>query len=378
MRRSVVVVGLLALLSFGATLAQETPSVFCGDLSTADCSIRIASAQAMNTLESASFRFDLNVQSSNLPGMGFPFDLRLNGSGRYALDMAGLQALELAPELNELPGWVESALQAVQANATVVLHLPTALVDVHAATAAAFPSKVGFDLRLADGFAYLNLDKLAELDAGGGLPGGWMGIDLAGFYRRLLEQQLPFGAPGLGTGAASALADPALTAVFTQIERLADSSAGGQSQAVFRTTSDLSRLLADPNQREALRAALLASLERLALTVEDVDPLLEAYSGLLQGLVVETTEYIGLDDYYVHRLSLSLAWSPDLSALERLAGAAPVAASSVFSIRLNAQLSLDSFNTAAPEPAPEDVFIIPLNQFLPAPPSAGVRRLMSA
>lgn len=367
----VTLVTLIVLLSPRAALMQDAPPVFCGDLSSADCALLDRSAAAMRTLESAGFRFDVNLQTSSLPGLGFPFDLRLNGAGQYALDAASLNALDPTPDWDGLPGWVEAALKLLRADATVVLHLPTALVDVHAGAGAAFPSKVGFDLRLAEGFAYFSLDKLAELGIGEGLPVGWLGIDAAGFYRRLLEQQTPLAAPDLGRGAAAALADPALLAAFTRIERLEDSTDGSQTLAVFRTTTDLGQLLADPAEREALRAALLANLERLGLTAEEVDPLLEAYTGLFQGLVIETTEYVGVDDHYVHRATLALAWSPDLNALDRLAGVAPTLDASALSVWLNAQISLEAFNAAAPAAAPDEAFIIPLNQLAPAPPSAG-------
>lgn len=370
MQKLVLIIVALAVFSVGgAALAQVSPPpVFCGDLAAFDCAILRESAAVMGEMESMGFDFDMHLSITNLPDMPDSLRLRLNGGGSLVLDLAQVDALSGVPDalLSDpalLPQYMESLVKAISTDATLILHLPQSLVESHSQIDVPFPVKVALEFRLVDGFAYANLDKLAELDDGW-LPSGWFGFDLAGLYRAVLEQQNPFET----FNPASSMADPALMESYMSIARLEDISLGGQTAAVFDSRLDMGALFASPDYRDELRRALELSIDAMGFTQDEVDLLLDAYAGMLQGLVIHTQNSIGLEDKYVYRSAMSLDWTMDLTAFDRLLGGSlplpPIR------LTMDIQVELHSFNAVPAIGVPQNALIIPLNNWFPARPSA--------
>ncbi len=355
---------LLAVLG-GVTAAQDIPT-FCGDLSDDDCTVLTDSAQTMRELDSAVFHLDFDFGMSGIPGME-SVNFEMTGDGALAMDWEALSALLVSPEemmanVEELPQMVETALEAIAADATFVIQIPAELAEQ---SGTELPEQVSFSVRLVEGFAYINLDKLAELDTTGSMPRGWQGIDLAEFYRGLLEQQMDmmgemFSSMGGMTGSMGVFTDPEFIGRFTTIERAADAEIDGQATAVFETSLDYDAMFSDPAMEEYLRSMFdgMSGFTGQETDEEMVDMMLSMYAQMFDGLVLETTQTIGLDDHFVHRMTAHFDWTPNFGAMM---GTTTSANMPEMTFAFDAQVNLARFNDAPEITAPEDATIYPLD-----------------
>lgn len=364
----------LALLG-GIVSAQDTAAPFCGDLSEEDCTLLTEAMETMGDLDSAVFHLDVDFVMSGLPDATLStLDFQVSGDGAFAVDGDALSAFTLSPEtmtenLDELPQMFEEAIQAISADVILVFDIPPELIAQAAIAGVALPDKVSLSARLVEGFAYINLDKLAELDTTGSLPRGWQGLDLAGFYRRTLEQQIQIDVLGemlgLQGGTLSVFANPDFMARFTTLERLQDTEVDEQRAAVFQTTIDYDALFSDPAVQEALRAQFTNAGTFGGVKPDDaaIDQIMAMYSQMFDGLALEMTQTVGLDDRYIHGIGVHVDWTPNLGS----SGAFGSSASTPqMNFLFDLQFDLDHFNDAPQITAPEGATIYPLDLLVPA------------
>jgi hypothetical protein len=368
--RVIVTLVLVALAVLGGVATAQDIPVFCGDLSEDDCALLTEATETMREVESAVFHLDLDFSLSGIPEA--PVDsihFQINGDGAFALDNEALRALGefyTSPEtmmenIEELPTMIADALQAISADATFVLEIPAELREE---SPTPLPDRVSLSARLVDGFIYINLDKLADLDATGSMPRGWQGFDLAGFYRELLEQQMDtfeeaFSAmPGLNT--MNAFADPEFMSNFTTLERLEDAEIDGQDAAVFQTTLDYGAMFSDPTIQDYLRSSLegMGGFGGTKPDPEMVEMMMNMYAQMFDGLTLEMTQTIGQDDHYIHQVGMHLDWTPAFGAMFGMRGAN-------MNFVFDLQIDLARFNDAPEITAPEDATIHPLDLMAP-------------
>jgi hypothetical protein len=355
----------------GVVSAQDFP-VFCGDLSDDDCTLLTEATETMRGVESAIFHLDFDFAMSGLPDSAMDsINFQIGGDGAFAVDgdaLSTLGAFYMSPEdivenIEELPAMFEEAIQAISADVTLVIEIPPELSEL---SPTAMPEQVSLSARLVDGFAYVNLDKLAELDTSGSMPRGWQGIDLAGLYRDLLEQQIP-SMNGLlssmtGFGSMSAFTDPEYLATFTTVERLDDSEVDGQAAAAFETTLDYGALFSDPTMLDVMRSSLegMGGFGGTKPDRETIDMMMNMYATMFDGLELEMTQTVGLDDHYVHQLGVFMDWTPAFGAMMGMSSANMPEMRFVMDVHVD----LARFNDAPEISAPEDVTIYPIEGLL--------------
>lgn len=349
--------------------AQDVPPTFCGTLADADCTILTDSAAAMRELHSAAFSFQLDLGLANLP-QSQPSDmqLRLTGDGAYAVDSEALSALMVSPSemmqnMDKLPQILEDALKAISADANLVLYLPQNMPN----SSQRLPEKVGLSVRMVDGIGYINMDKLAELDTSGDLPKGWVGIDLVDFVKQVMASQ----AGGLGAMSGmgsmnmdtmSLYSDPEFMKTFMTISRVDDTTVDGQNAAVFNQSIDLDALYSSEEIQQMMRDQFENMGSTSGLTDRQLNAIMDMYTNMFDGFVINVSQTIGLDDHYVHQMSASLDWAFDMSSMMSSLGAGSAGSKmEPINISFSFQGSLSQFNNAPEITAPEDAKIIPLN-----------------
>ncbi len=354
-RLRVFIVAVAALaFGIGNVYAQDVPS-FCGTLSEADCTILVESQEAMSTLESAAIKLNLDMTFNGIPDMPASATINLSGDGRYAItDPEALQNIT-ANMTDDLAGAMEDLFEAFALDGTFILQLPAELMGESSANRGAF------SVRMVDGFAYINVDKMMRLMGESGNGSGWIGLDLAGFYGRLFEQM----GGSLGLDAfqnPSASAD--MMSEFVTIERIEDVEIDGQTLAAFQYTFDYSELASS----ETFMSLLRDQLEGMGMMSQiDMDDLMDFYVEAFAGLTLEMTQTVGLDDHFIHNMSLTMDWTLDMESLSELFGGMTDVPPTI-TVNLSVNADLSQFNEAAPIEAPENTPIFPIDSLLPAMP----------
>jgi len=344
----------IAALIFGVigVLAQDSTSL-CGGLSEADCAILTESQETMSALESAAVKFDLDMTFGGIPDMSDSAAIKLSGDARYFI--SNPEALQnLAANMSDdMAGAIEDLFQAFALDGTFILQLPAEMIGESS------PNRGAFSTRLVDGFAYANVDKLMALFGETGSGSGWIGIDLAGFYARLFEQM------GSDLGVIpdqSAASD--MVSDFVTIERGDDVEVDGQTHATFHYTFDYSELASN----ETFMSLLRDQLEGMGMMAQmDMDALMAFYAQAFAAIKLEATQTVGLDDHYVHNLTMQLDWAMDMNTLSDLFGGLPGEMPNI-TVNMSVNADLSQFNEAEPIEAPENATIFPLDSILPAVP----------
>ncbi|MBZ0283271.1 MAG: hypothetical protein K8L97_21215 [Anaerolineae bacterium] len=367
MRKLMLLITIGLLLLGIPTLAQDVAPVFCGDLAEADCAILTDSATAMRELRSAVMAFEVEASAANLPDTRpDSLDLRLTGTGSYHLSgtsdlFTNPNALLENPEA--LPQMLADLLRSVSGDLTLTVFFGDNVIALASQGGTELPQKVGFSARLVEGFGYLNLSKLAELDTTGDLPHGWVGVDLATVVERALGEVFSQGMDfsTLNMNPADPLATMELMSTYSTIERLEDATVNGQTAAVFQTTIDIAGLLTS----DAYREMLIQQMEQTGGDFSDADleAMIDLIGAMYGGFVMQTTQAIGLDDFYVHQMGLILDWPFDISAMMEAFGETPNKAPAI-ELGLTATVDLSQFNAAPEITAPEDASVISVEEFL--------------
>lgn len=350
----------LALLLFsvsGAALAQQTPPVFCGTLAEADCAILTHSQEAMQTLDSASFAVQVDINATNIPDLNVPLALNVTGSGAYAgLGAASSAMLEHAGN----PGALLSSLASeLQFDATLTVNLSPELAQM-----ANIPASITLQERLVDGIGYFNLDTLREL-MGNARVSGWYGLDLAGLLNAVVEQMPEvFGGATVNQGAMQdyeqLLANPEFYNRFMSIERTDD---GSGDTATFVMDFNLAALMSSPEFSDLIKAQM--QLQGQNLSEAEQGQALALVSQMFKGVTLSITEEIGISDGYTRSAAGHFVF--DMTGMMRAMnnmskGKTPTTAAPLITIDFS--YSYSDFNDAPAIVAPDHPTIIPYQSLL--------------
>jgi hypothetical protein len=354
----VTILALAGLLAFGwsPARAQEDQNL-CGTLTGEDCALLIDSAQVMTGLRGGVFALDMEFGSS---------DLMLAELASIYVTIQGTFEGELPTEAATTREYIEAAAAGFSTDTSVIIRIPTSLALL------LFPDTLtntfAFDLRMVDGFAYLNADKILALDTTGSAPLGWLGLDVTELLITAVLQTGSFDAlivpsqPGEATG----INDWPL-ARFNEVQRLANVVINEQSHAVFETHFAFTDALADAETRETVEATVREALGDLSFYTEaEIDQAVTAYADLLGGLSATVNRTIRMEDGYLHALTFAGDFRPDPTRIEAVAQSIdPLGVRALaFDLRFDFSIEFAQFNQPPQVIAPEDATIIPIEEIL--------------
>jgi hypothetical protein len=368
---------LLLMLAVSGVSAQMGMGAldFCGDLSEADCTVYQDAQHAMLDLDSASFDLDMNFTLNNLAPEMKEMSFGLDMDGAYIVDSEALREIyELAQtnpaafagDFDAIATMMEDLLRATSADITITVDLPEELLNQLSTsnTDPMIPSEISFDAVMVEGVAYINLDNIAPLDPTGDIPAGWHGADLADLVDRgfaMLSAFMPqMDESEIDPEAFNAFTDSEILGEFMSLERDEDADVNGQSMAVFRTTFDYGAFFSSPSIREMMRAQMAAQMGMMGMSgqmdEDDLDAMLDAQAAMFNGAELVVTQWIGLDDNYVHQSEMTMDWRMDMEALSQIdnMGSTDSANMPDPHINFHAVMTMDDFNAVEPIIAPED------------------------
>ncbi len=365
--------GLIALLMMlcisGAAFAQTPMQVFCGDLSAADCTILTNSQSASKTLDSASFDLTVNTTISNVPDMQEPVTIGITGNGSYS-GLAALHTGDMSMMQTDPGAFLTSLLTNFDGDLSLTVKLPPALV---AEAGADMPSSLTLQVRLVDGFGYINFDTLKALmsDMGGMNLSGWGGLDLASLLNAALQQMPDMfdnmsSMSGMTNGmdmssVMQQFSDPAFMGKFVTIKR---TDAGTGDTATFETSVNLGALMAQPEFQDMMRQQMEAQGQ--TMQQQEMDQMMTMMTTMYQNIIITVTEEIGLSDSFVHSIhgTVNFDTSAMMTAMSEMdsmdsSTATPGVAEPAPVVNIDFTLSYSDFNSVAPITAPPNAAILP-------------------
>lgn len=384
----------------GGGIAQSDvpplPPPFCGELSAADCQLLTDAQELMSGVSSMNMTLALDTRLSGIPevadeeltfGLNMDMTMHLNPALNATMrEITARPPEELLASMDEFSAFVVEFYETLGMSMEMEMALPGLLRDaIEADEGVTLPDLIAVNVRMVDGYAYIDMDALAasfpdlraSLEAEG--IDGWIGVDFAGQMAREMDGAVA--APDVSTLQAMQISmafnqimlDETLRSLldpYIVVERLADEERDGTAVAVFRTTLELGKLVANPDFTQLLREAADAMV---AATSEEVDAQ-ELGTGilgaqLLANMLAHSAEFeivqtVGLAAPYTYDnnvfMQLDLSGLLTLMAMSgeeipaELRGARPL-----FTFDMN--VSYSDFDAAPAVEAPENVEILPLD-----------------
>jgi len=328
---------LILWLLFGLavpTFAQEEgqPMVNCNGLSEADCQLLIDSAKASGTITSftipamqGAFMLNageetLNAKVSGSAAMVMPLSLIAMAS-----DMQGMQNLtDVQPIIDFYAQFTGEKLLDILAEMGLYAKLDELVVNVPGET----PIAVSLEVIFKDMGIYLRVPSPTERDQWFGQALEVKPEDLAELDTLFEELTTQLESEEMQAGLAQISELEGVMNDFTALvnsyvvtTRGEDVAMMDQTMAVFTTTFDATKMIADPE----LPALLMGILENPALADLEMDPesvneaqiqfLLMTAGMILKDVSVSSTQYIGLDDLFVHRVEVDAVLDVDLALM---------------------------------------------------------------
>lgn len=387
---------LVFLLVFSAVpaFAQDLPEPFCGDLSEDDCEILVSSQDAMVEVGSGTYNSEINFMVAGIPGLPveeLAFDLTQDAT--YSLDpelvaqLAEMQAMAPEEMMEDMEAMFDLLLEVYATlgyAGDMNLTMPEDVAALLSAQAnVPIPEEIHLQVRVVDGYGYLNLEDLAAFAPEADGLEGWAGIDILSLMKMGLQESMQQGAmdsaqmgPMASFGVGNFLTSDegrAMIEPYISVERLRDTDIEGQDAAVFQSTFNVGTFVASPLFRDLIISQLdtINQLSETQLTEQEVTEALTMLSFvgpmLFTGLDFHTAQTIGLEDFYVYQNEFVFNW--DLSSLVAVArmvdsdGAMGLSAMmGDVSPVINFEVLTDAseHDSAAEITAPEDAQIIPL------------------
>ncbi len=368
MRRIFTLIALVLLLSAGSgVLAQEAPTVFCGNLAQADCDLLTQSHTTMQTVDSGNASFNLNVNLSGIPDAPDNMNFSITGTGAFA----GSGALNSLSDMGTDPAAMEfgtmlpallSALETFSGEISLVVNIPPELAED-------IPATIPLNLRLVNGVGYIDFDALQPITNDPSLT-GWGGLDFVSLVRDLLAQQpdlfdqltdmSSMSMGGMDTEMMMQFNDPSFLARFLSIQRAVDE--GGS--AVFETTIDFNALMSDPELQDTIREQITdqAAMQGETMTQEEIDMALEISTQMFENSTFTVREVI--DPATGYKRSTSVSMVLDMSSLAELAEEQGESMDAAPIIAFDFSVSLDNHNSTAAINAPENASLFPYQMLL--------------
>ena len=384
----------------GGGIAQSDvpplPPPFCGELSAVDCQLLTDAQELMSGVSSMNMALALDANFSGIPaiadealtfGLNLDMIMHLDPTLNETMRTFAMRSPEeLLATMDEFSALLVEFYKTLGISMEMEMALPGLLREAIAADEGVdLPERIAVNVRMVDGYAYIDMDALAasfpdlraSLEAEG--IDGWVGVDLAGQMEREMRGSVV--APDISTLQAMQMS-MAFNQLMTDatvrnlldpyivVERLADEERNGAPVAVFRTTLALGDLVSKPDFTRLLRQAADAMV---AAAGEEVDAQ-ELGAGILGAQLLanmlaraaefEIVQTVGLAAPYTYDnnvfMQLDLSGLLTLMAMSgeeipaELRGARPL-----FTFDMN--VSYSDFDAAPAVEAPENVEILPLD-----------------
>lgn len=401
LRKNVLMLLLLVafmIISAGAAFAQDLPQPLCGKLDEADCTILADSQKAMMDVESLTTSSSIDLNLSGIPDL--PFDelaLNLTQDSTISMDPAVVKSLadfqaqlatakpsDVEKLTKDYTNLIIKLYQTLGLAMDLTLTMPQDIADLLSAQAGGevtVPEKINIQVRMVDGYLYVNLDKLAEVMPELAEFKGWYGVDMVTLVTKGLEQaekrqasEVQGFQAGLGAGTfVSSDAFREMVKDYVNVERQEDDKLDLQTVAVFNTTFDFGGFVASQAFQDLLKGQLdtINQISEQKITAQEFD---EGMMGLrflgpalFQDLKFNVVQNIGEDDSYVYRSETHLSW--DLKslmgfvAMAQGGGKTPAAMPDTAPvISFDVTTDYADFNDTTAIEKPEDAVIIPLDQ----------------
>lgn len=375
---------------------QVLPPPFCGELSQTDCQILVDAQALMMEVGSITLDWQVEAAVSGIPDLtdedlrfetAMTMNVRLDPLWREQFDALRTdRPEELLDAQGEFAQQVLDLYENMDMEMDMQITLPAVLSQIMEADAdLVLPDTLKFEMRMVDGYVYINMDRIAESDPtlaaemqAAGIQ-GWIGFD----FISLLEQQMGsageapdpalLGSMQMGMAFDQMMADESVRTLlesYRSIERLADEERDGTPVAIFRTSFDLARLVANPDFTRILRET---ADSLVAASGETIDPqeLGMAILGvqLVANVLTRSFEFqhvqaIGVEKPYLYDGSTVLEM--DLSGLVTLLEMSgeempPTLRDAQPLFNLTVETRYADFDNVPAIEAPEDAEIIPLD-----------------
>ncbi len=386
-----IVLALLLVFSAVPVFAQDLPAPFCGDLSEDDCAILTSSQETALEIGSGIYNSEIDFLVAGIPGLPVEeISFNLIQDATYALDpeltaqlveMQSMAPEELTENMEAMFDLLLEVYATLAYDGQMQLTLPEDVAALLSAQAGmAIPEEIALQVRVVDGYGYINLADLAVFAPDQEGLEGWAGIDILSVMEMGLQESMqeaesnPASMAGFGIGnffnseEGRAMIEP-----FIEIERLDDATVSEQDVAVFDSTFNVSAFIASPLFRDIVISQLptINQLAETELTEEEATEALTMLSFvgpmLFAGLDFHTEQAIGLEDFYTYQSDFVFNW--DLSSLVAVAkmvdsdgamGLSTLMGDVSPVVNLEIATTASDHNNAPEITAPEDAQIIPL------------------
>jgi hypothetical protein len=341
LKRSAMVVVLVFLLLCSAVpaFAQDLPEPFCGNLSEDDCGILVSAQEAALEVGSGVYNSEINFQLAGVPGLPVEeISFNVTQDASYAVDpalMAELAAMqmmsaeEMAENMEAMVDLMLNLYATLSYDGEMNLTLPEDIAALLSAQAGIdIPEEIRLQIRVVDGYGYLNLEDLvpfAQSPEDAEQLQGWAGLDLLTLMKAGLQEGMQEGATdsfssGFGMGNfLNSEEGRAMIEPYLIVSRDRDDTVGDQDVAVFTNKVDVGKFVGSPLFRDLVISQLdvINEAADTNLTEQEVTEMLTmlTFVGpmLFTGLDFHTTQAIGLEDFYTYRSDFVFNW--DLSSL---------------------------------------------------------------
>ncbi len=313
---------------------------YCQLIAEPDCQILVNSEAVMAELRSFAFNMDMSFHL--LPkGEANESLMLLTGNGRVAADP---EALEAVNEMAAMPAADSDAMAALLNSLLAGIEGEVSLLLTQTATdktGAEQVSEIPINLMMENGVYALDLAALGEAsgESMAGMEGsGWLGFDLTGAAEFMLADP-EWGLMDMeGEMMDMDYSDLAESMTIT---RRPDENLDGVAVAVFETAIDDSVLI------EIMLASMMQGAD---MEMERAE--MEAAMESLQDAAILVRDYIGLEDFYSHRIAVFM--DVDMAAAD-----ADGTAAESFSMSFAVEFDLSDFNAPVDVEMPADAVIFP-------------------
>ncbi len=376
LRKSVVgavLVLALTIAPLSSVLAQGgEPPLFCGDLSAEDCAILEQSQATMAGVTSSAvqMQMDLSLTGMEDPEDSFVMNMQADGAFAAAPELMATFSQMTTPQdfsglMTEGMAMYAELMRGVTGEVALEIALPGELMAELGIPLETLATR----LVMVDGVLYANLEELVPAEAQGEdaaqMP-AWIGIDLAGMYEMMdgmmmeeAGEDMPDFEELFASEEFAALYDVENWGDFMAVTRLADAEVMGQPVAVFETVLDYAAMFSSEAFQEAFAAYMDKVMELSGEEAEEMpDNFMDMMVAVMSGISMRTTQWIGLQDFYVHHMDMDFAFAFDEEAIAAVAPDEVDEMPENFSMAMKLVVDTSAFNAPVEVVAPEGAQVI--------------------
>lgn len=354
MRYRFAILTILLAIWVALPVSGQSNHDVCGTLPDTDCDLLLRSQQTMADLGSQAFlmEFDLELIEANGDEI---LSMRMIVDGSYVLDD------QWDAPATGIVEYVANLLRGANVDMNVMILFSD---EADLQDELGIDGPITFDLRLVDGFGYINIGKIL-----GTSNPVWYGLDLVEFFIVALDEggisptsPVPLGEGG-GTGMLGGLVE--MGGDFVRLE-------DADGLAHFEASVTGEQIFADDELKtEVITGIYLMLMQESGLSpFYDSDELMEsaeAYANIVQYLAMSSRRAIDTETGYLHRMTFTARYTPDRSIVDAFRTAPdPLFIGQELDTHFNFDFVLNNsrFNAVEPAPEPEDPIIFSVDDIM--------------